>query len=366
MPGCVLSALRATLTQIKQPSKKRSQRLPVRRRLPYGGETKQRVTRGWGTTMETITARIDRITQLTPEYRSATPPAPKSVKIEVTARCDFRCFFCASAMRLRKTADMSWNFYTRIVKEMRELGIEELGVFYLGESFICDWLADAIRYAKRECGYPYVFLTTNGRLANPGRVRECISAGLDSLKFSFNFSDPQQFQDVTRVKADEFYTVVDNLKFAQMVRDNVLIETGHHCGIYASSILYDGEQRGRMQDAVAEILPYVDEHYWLPLYGYPGLTECTGDARPAAGTADRDGVLSKPLPCWSLFTEGHITYDGRLSACCFDHASRFDMGDLNEMSFLDAWHGRAFQALRAAHLKGEVTGTACEKCIAYD
>ena len=48
-------------------------------------------------------------------------------------------------------------------------------------------LEDALERVKRECGYPYVFLTTNGRTATPERVRACIEAGLDSLKFSFNF-----------------------------------------------------------------------------------------------------------------------------------------------------------------------------------
>lgn len=191
-------------------------------------------------------------------------------------------------------------------------------------------------------------------------------AGLDSLKSSFNFSDPQQFQDVTRVKADEYYTVVDNLKFARMVRDHVLVETGHRCGIYASSILYDGDQRDRMKEAVAEILPYVDEHYWLPLYGQAGLTAGAKGTKPTAGNQGRIGALRKPLPCWSLFTEGHITYDGRLSACCFDHDGRFNMGDLNQMSFMEAWHGAPFQALRQANLDENVCGTVCEKCIAYE
>jgi len=288
------------------------------------------------------------------------------VKIELTARCDFQCFFCASAMRLRKKADMSRDFYARIVKEMRELGVEELGVFYLGVSFICDWLPEAIRYAKRECGYPYVFLTTNGRLATPERVRECLQGGLDSLKFSFNFSGPQQFQDVTRVKAAEYHTVVGNLKEAHRMRDEVWAGAGHRCGIYASSILYDGEQRDRMKEAVAEILPYVDEHYWLPLYGQAGLTAGARGTKPTAGNQGRIGALRKPLPCWSLFTEGHITYDGRLSACCFDHDGRFNMGDLNRMSFMEAWHSQPFQALRQANLNENVRGTACEKCIAYE
>ena len=64
--------------------------------------------------------------------------------------------------------------------------------------------------------------------------------------------------------------------------------------------------------------------------------------------------LRKPLPCWSLFTEGHVTYDGRVSACCFDHDGRFDMGDLTRQSFIEAWNGERFQALRRANLAEDV------------
>lgn len=313
-----------------------------------------------------ITERIDRITFISDEYRVAKPPIPKSVKIELTARCDFQCFFCASHSRLRDKSDMGQEFFKRIVKEMREAGVEELGLFYLGESFICDWLPEAVRYAKQECGYPYVFLTTNGRMATPERVRQCMENGLDSLKFSYNFSDAEQFAEVTRVKKADFKRVVKHLKEARGVRDDVYARTGHRCGLYASSILYDGEQLERMKVAVDEILPFVDEHYWLPLYGQAGLTAGAAGTKPTAGNQGRVGALRPPLPCWSLFTEGHITFDGHLSACCFDHDGRFNMGDLTTTSFRDAWHSDLFTALREANLAKNVCGTVCEKCIAYE
>lgn len=315
--------------------------------------------------MSKITERIDRITLLTDAYRLPTPPVPRSVKIELTARCDFQCFFCASHMRLRAKDEIDREFFRRIVREMRALGVEELGLFYLGESFTCRWLAEAVRFAKRECGYPYVFLTTNGRMATPERVRECMEAGLDSLKFSFNFSDPQQFHDVTRVRAADFWTVERHLREARRVRDEVEAETGHRCGLYASSIRYDDAQHERMAAAVARIAPWVDEHYWLPLYGQAGLTSGARGTVPTAGNQGRIGALRKPLPCWSLFTEGHVTYDGRLSACCFDHDGRFSMGDLERESFIEAWHSEPFQRLRRANLAEDVRGTVCEKCIAY-
>jgi hypothetical protein len=310
--------------------------------------------------MSTITARIDRITNLTSEYRSPTPPVPRSVKIELTARCDFQCFFCASAMRPRKQGEMSWKLYTRIVKEMRELGVEELGVFYLGESFTCEWLADAISFAKRECAYPRVFLTTNGRLATPDRVRECMLAGLDSLKFALNSCGPGQLNAVARVAPGEFHVIARNIRDARRVRDEIERESGHRCALYASSLLYDEAQKGRMEPALLDIVPSVDEHYWLPLYGYPGAV-----ATGAAAEPERAEVPLKPVPCWPLFKEGHITWDGRVSACCLDHAPRFHMGSLDETPFLEAWRSPAFQRLREAHLERDLRGTACERCIAY-
>lgn len=308
-----------------------------------------------------ITDRIDNITEIPQEYQSVVPPIPKSVKIELTARCDFQCFFCATHKRLRVKSDMDFEFYKRVVQEMRDEGVEELGVFYLGESFLCSWLPDAIKYAK-DIGFPYVFLTTNGKLAKKDKVKEVLDAGLDSLKFSFNNADEEQFQSVTKVAAKHFHTIIQNIKDAWALK----AEYGYDCGIFASSIQYDGEQQQKMEEAVAEILPYVDEHYYLPLYGQAGLTSGERGTAPVAGNPGRLEAMRKPIPCWAIFTEGHITYDGRLSACCFDHDGRFNMGDLTTVSFKDAWHSRAFQELRAEHLKHNVCGTVCEKCIAYE
>jgi len=125
-----------------------------------------------------------------------------------------------------------------------------------------------------------------------------------------------------------------------------------------------------MEDFLNEhVIGYVDEHYWLPLYSMGSLAtqrEAELGYRPTAGNQGRLEALREPLPCWSAFTEGHVTADGILSACCFDADSRWGMGDLNKMSFMEAWNSPEFQALREAHLKKDVTGTVCEECVAYN
>lgn len=248
--------------------------------------------------------------------------------------------------------------------EMREAGVEEIGLFYLGESFMCKWLEEAVYFAKHVAKFPYVFLTTNGSLVTEERVKKCMENGLDSLKFSLNYADEDQFFEIAQVKKKLFKTMIQNIKNARKVRD----ENNLKCGIYASYIQYDGEQGVRMEGMADEMRPYLDELYALPLYNQANLVAEEEEERGWAMTAGNRGRLDNlrdPIPCWAVFQEGHITWDGKLSACCFDHDGRFHMGDLIETSFMDAWNSDKFIALREAHLKKDVTGTVCETCVAY-
>lgn len=306
-----------------------------------------------------ITERIDAITRIAPAYMTEVCPAPKSVKIELTATCNYACRFCVKAIR-KEGGHMDRALYSRIIRELRECGVEELGVFYIGESFTCKWLPAAIAEAKG-IGFPYVFLTTNGSAATPERVRECMAAGLDSLKFSLNFDTPSQLADVAQVDAKYWQRAIDNLKAAKRVRD----EGGFKCGLYASSIAFDGEQGERMRAVVDDIRPFVDEHYWLPLYGMSGASKAAG-WKPKPGNPGRLDAMREPLPCWAVFTEGHITKDGHLAACCFGSGSdgALLMADLKQVRFMQGWNSLAYRALRRSHLAKDVSKTACAECAA--
>jgi len=312
-----------------------------------------------------ITDRIDAITKVT-DHRSVLP-APKSVKIELTGRCNYRCGFCALRTRENQPVeDMDVEMFQRITMEMREAGVEEIGVFYIGESFMNpDLLTQAIHFAKHKAKFPYVFLTTNGSLATPDRVEACFIAGLDSLKFSVNAADDAQFKEVMGVKPKLYKDAINNIKAAKAIRD----AKGYKCGLYASSIKYDGKQQEQMEALLnKDVIPYVDQHYWLPLYSMGSMAtdrEAELGYRPTAGNQGRLGMLRRPLPCWSAFTEGHVRADGGLSLCCFDADGRFVVGDLKTQSFMEAWNSEAFQKIREAHLKEDLTGTVCQDCVAY-
>ena len=315
-----------------------------------------------------ITERIDAITKIAPEYLQTVLAAPKSVKIELSPRCNYRCGFCALRTRkIQPKKDMDFSFFKRVTREMREAGVEEIGCFYLGESFMNPrLLSDAIVYLKQELEYPYVFLTSNASLATPDKVRDCMKAGLDSLKWSVNASDDEQFNRVMQVKPKLYSKALENIAAAWEVRKR----DGFRTGLYASSIRYDGEQHEKMESLLDnQVRPYVDQHYWLPLYSMGSMAEQRERElgyRPTAGNQGRLDALRDPLPCWSVFMEGHLTAKGDLSACCFDADDRWSMGNLYDISFMEAWNSTRFKELRAAHLGKNVAGTVCESCVAYN
>jgi MoaA/NifB/PqqE/SkfB family radical SAM enzyme len=314
-----------------------------------------------------ITDRIDAVTRIPADCLKAAPPLPKSVKIEISPRCNYRCGFCALPRRRNQPKqDMDFGLFRRITRELKAAGIEEVGVFYLGEPFMgARLLVDCIDYLKSELAMPYVFLTSNASLAFPDAAEACMKAGLDSLKWSVNASDTAQFENIMGVSGRMFHWALKNIQAAWELRQ----ERGYTTGLYASSIRYDGEQQAKMEALLRErVLPYVDRHYWLPLYSMGAFAterEAQLGYRPSAGNQGRIDALREPLPCWSAFTEGHVTAEGKLSACCFDATANWTMGDLTRQSFMDAWNAPGFVKLRQAHLNKDVRGTVCENCVAY-
>ena len=309
----------------------------------------------------TITDKIDNITGIHDNYRIPNPPPPISVKIELTGKCNFRCAFCATSDHKRPMAEMDRGLYSAVLDELMDCGVKEVGMFYLGESMMVKWLPEAIAEAKDK-GFEYVFLTTNGSLSSPDKVEACMGAGLDSLKFSLNYADAEQFAEVARVKKSLFNVMLNNIKAAHDVRE----ANGFDCGLYASYIDLDATQDDKMKALLDELDPYLDEAYSLPLYSQADETGADNVDRGwdvKAGNPGRAGNMREPVPCWSLFSETRITWDGRVAACCFDHEHKFDMGPA--IPFMESWHSDKFQALRAAHLKKDVAGTECEACVAY-
>jgi len=316
-----------------------------------------------------ITNRLNDVQRIPADYLKEMPPLPKSVKIELVASCNYACLFCSHRVK-KDQKDMEWSLFSKISTELKELGIKEIGPFLIGEPFMNPkLLIKAVSFLKNDLNIPYVFLTSNASLAKPEIVEELMKAGLDSLKWSTNFADWDQFTAFTQRPAKQFILAKRNIEAAWQIRQDKRYNTK----LYASSILYDSNQPKRINDFLDKhIKPNVDEFYWLPFYSFGGkvdsLVYMKNNEKKITYTSTRGntGGIVAPLPavpCWTLFTAAHIMSDGVMTACCTDSNGEWAVGDLKKDSFMTAWWSEKFKSFRRAHIENKIKGTLCEKCI---
>lgn len=164
--------------------------------------------------METIENRINTI--LKNINFNEHPPFPnKNLLIEVTNHCNNTCLFCANRKMTRKKDFINPRIVEKVLKDCYNLGTREVGFYATGEPLINKKLEEYILFAKN-IGYQYIYLTTNGILADKDRIDKIFENGLDSLKFSINAINSETYRIIHGT--DNFNIVMRNLQNAYNVK----------------------------------------------------------------------------------------------------------------------------------------------------
>ena len=85
----------------------------------------------------------------------------------------------------RATNFLNFDVYKKFILSCVKEKVEEVGLYSTGDPFMAKNLVETIIFAKQN-GIKRVYITTNGALATFEKVKRCIDAGLDSIKFSIN------------------------------------------------------------------------------------------------------------------------------------------------------------------------------------
>lgn len=278
------------------------------------------------------------------------PPFPyTNFLIETSNACNHSCIFCAHQKMKRKIGKIKPEFVYNILQQAYDLGTREVGFYATGEPFLVNELPDYIKKAK-EIGYTYVYLTSNGSLAIPKKIREVLDAGLDSLKFSINAPERKMYAFIHG--KDDFDTVVENLKYLNEYRSI----SGSKCKIFVTGILTRYTQN--MKDTYFEVFgEMADEIVFKNVYNQGGympeidmLLKCTDDN-------EQHRRCNLPFDAISITCEGYLSVENA------DFENMLVVADLNKVSLKDGWYGEKMKKIRQAFLNDKLDGTLCDGCV---
>jgi len=287
------------------------------------------------------------------ELYSLEPPFPKTnFLIELSNACNHACIFCAHQKMQRKVGHIDKGLCFDILQQAYDLGTREVGFYATGEPFLIPDLADYVRKAK-EIGYTYTYLTSNGALATPERIRSVIDAGLDSIKFSINAPQRKLYQFIHG--RDDFDVVMEHLRYLNEYRK----ESGREYKIYVTGILTRftenlQEKYHEVFDELADQIVFkfvYNQGGYMPEIDWLLKCDCDNEERRRCNL---------PFDAISVTQEGYLSIENA------DYENMLIVGDLNKTSLRDAWYGDVMKEMRRKFIEDDLGGTLCDGCVHHE
>ncbi|MFH2058512.1 MAG: radical SAM protein [Pseudomonadota bacterium] len=299
--------------------------------------------------METIKERKNKAVEANYELE---PEFPKEIFIDFTSFCNHACIFCANK-KLKNKREMDYDMAMRVLHEAYDNGTREIGIYATGESFLVKNLKDYVAEAKK-IGYTYQFITTNGALATPDRVKPVLDAGLNSIKFSISAGKPETYKIIQG--RDDFTKVISNLKWIHEYRNKAKLDFR----IYVTMV-YTDATKDEVNLLKEIVIPYIDE--WDPHL----LTNQCGNMfeNNKIGNIEEKNIRGrvKAEICFQPFKGFTVTPEGYISACVLDYQKNLIVGDLNKQSMKEIWNSDIYRNLRKKHIEKNLKGLCCYNCV---
>lgn len=278
------------------------------------------------------------------------PPFPRSnFLMELSNVCNHACIFCAHQKMERKVGWMDKLKAFDILKQAYDLGTREVGFYATGEPFLVPDLPEYIAKAK-EIGYTYVYLTSNGSVATPERIRAVIDAGLDSIKFSINAPQRKLYEFIHG--KDDFDAVIEHLKYLNQYRK----ESGKNYKIYVTGILTRFTEN--LQDKYHEVFDGLcDQIVFKYVYNQGGYMPEIQEYLRCECDKEERRKCNLPFDAISVTKEGYLSVENA------DYENMLIVADLNKVSLHDGWYGDVMKEMRRKFMEDDLKGTLCDGCV---
>lgn len=284
------------------------------------------------------------------------PKLPRSLNIEVTSACNHKCIFCCYHSDLMETKVpnrfMDENLLEKLLIEASDsnIGYDEIGFHMTGEPLLYKSLEKYITLAKT-LGFKYVFMTTNGALANEQRIKSLIDSGLDSIRFSINGATSETYKQAHGV--DDFNKIEVNIKALYKYKNetNSNICTSISCVLTQKNI----HEKELMKSLFEK---YVDELVFIPVLGLDRFFPQLLDWQVSEITE------FEYTPCVSPFTSMYVSCEGYIVPCCSAiKETSMVLGNVNENSLENIWNNTKFIEIRNSFIDNKIPFEFCKKCV---
>ncbi|MFC2004455.1 radical SAM/SPASM domain-containing protein [Chloroflexota bacterium] len=272
---------------------------------------------------------------------------PDHVDIETSSACNMHCPMCYTITeefkRTVKHQLMSFELFRKIIDECAKHNIYSIRLSLRGEPFIHKDIIKIIQYAH-DSGIKEISMLTNGLALTPELFEKAMRAGLTWLTISVD--GVGEIYEMIRPPA-KFDELVEKIKgFKEIKTKNKSVQPVVKIqGIWPAV-------KECMEEYYNIFSPYVDGMASNPLIDYLRKDD------------ESKIEYEEDFDCPVLYQRLVIGSDGRVLLCSNDDMGAYIIGDVNEESIFNIWHGKQIQKARDLHRKhmGYKEVEPCKEC----
>ncbi|MBI9079530.1 MAG: SPASM domain-containing protein [Pseudodesulfovibrio sp.] len=242
-----------------------------------------------------------------------------------------------------KKGNFDFELYKRLAVEFKERGVSSLKLSMRGEPLLHPQLADMVSLAK-EAGVLETMINTNGQLLGENKIRDLYEAGLDYLIISIDGASAKTYNSIRR--GGDYDLLVENIENALAIRDKMKLRKPL---IRLQYVL--------MPENEHEVDDYL--HMWESK-----VDVITVNRYSNRGAGDKRLFPYTPIGrsnCYHPWRRLSVNWNGDAKMCCGDWEDRCVLGNLNDTSIYDIWHGETFNRYRSLLKKEDLDQIACCK-----
>lgn len=269
---------------------------------------------------------------------------PSVVGVEPTNNCNLDCVMCPRQEMTRKIGDIDLGMFKHVIDDLKGKS-EFVWLQDYGEPFLNKQIFDLIRYAKSQ-GLK-TGISTNGTVLTDKIIEGILDSGLDYLIFAIDGATKETYEKI-RVGA-KFEKVLENARrfLAAKQKRGAKIFTVVQC-IY--------------MEATENEVSAFREMWTLPGVDAVRIRQVTYSGEKGS----KFDNTTKNRPCYWLWSNPHVKWDGTVVPCCQDVDAKHALGNVKDAPLDEIWNSEKMQKMRQLHLDGRAGEIPlCRGCNMY-
>jgi len=281
---------------------------------------------------------------------------PLCIDIETASVCDLACPHCYRQFIATPDKIMSKKLAFKIIDQASKLNVPSMKFNWRGEPLLNPFLPEIIDYEKKK-GILETIINTNATKLDLDMGKKIIYSGLDLMIYSFDGGTKKSYEKMRpgRFKKNNFDKIYKNIldfynlkkelksEFPRTKIQMVLTEETHEEQDEYFSLFKDivddvsvkqySERGGKISDVSEEYLRSACSNENIEGHSKKNMAKNIDSNAEIMRDSDGNLFVSKGrLPCEQPYQRMLVTYDGRVSMCCYDWGSMHPVGYVDKLA----------------------------------